>query len=268
MKLPYTGMTRIRFEGTLSARLGTPAFTGIEPRTRRAREHEAAEHSRTRYAKPMHMRATLLVSIVLGSVTALASPPIPSDIALHLTVDSAASAPYPPGSSGEIELSVTRIAGSPPAFSISTVGTPLPLDAPVPVRFEPAADGDACGLQEVTDNPNVDGRHWLMFRYFGPDDPMTCRIAFEVLDVPSGSAVLLRFETRAYSGLSAGYIDVNPADNVANFVFGPSGSLPVPVPGPAPLAWLFAAAALLAAGLTVLMSGSAARRSRVDADRR
>lgn len=45
IKLPYTGMTRIRFEGTLSARQGTPAYGLIQARSPPDRQRDGHEPS-------------------------------------------------------------------------------------------------------------------------------------------------------------------------------------------------------------------------------
>lgn len=201
-----------------------------------------------------------LAAALINTGTGLASPPIPSDIALSMNVVSEASSPYPTGSVGTLELTVTRLAGSPPGFSIDTTDTLLPLNALAPIRFEPADAGDPCNLQEVTDRPFVEGRYWFLLGNFGTDGQTTCRITFEVLPPAAGNLVPLRFRARAHSGLSAGYIDINPDDNVADLLIGTRGAAPRPVPGPDPLRWLLVAVLLLAAGQRELSSRLSALR--------
>lgn len=168
-----------------------------------------------------------VAGLASGAGPAAASPPIPSDVALILTVHAGAPA-LRPGVTGELRLRVENRYPRAYPFILLTRGTPVPAGSP-PIRLFslPDSPDDDCHLQQIDDNPNVTGRYWQMGGHLAIGAAVTCRIGFGIL--PAGATPgRLEFEARAYTGLSAGYIDLSPGDNLAVLPFGQTVAHPVP----------------------------------------
>jgi hypothetical protein len=190
--------------------------------------------------------AVVLLAAATG--TATASPPLPSDVALILTVASAAPHPLRPGSTGVLSLRVENRYPHVVLFTLDTARSPVSAASP-PIRLFalPDAPEAACGLQQVDDRPFVPGRYWFMTGGLAIGGAVTCRIGFEILPAAQ-SPGRLEFLAQAFNGLSAGYVDLTPEDNLAELPFGqPAPARPVPAGQPSGLAALVLA--LVLAGL-------------------
>lgn len=187
--------------------------------------------------------------LALGAGPAAASPSLPSDVALIMTVHGSAP-PLRPGMTGELHLRVENRYPRAYQFILATPGTPVPPGSP-PIRVFalPDAPDEDCGLQQVDDHLFVPGRYWFMSGHLGIGDAVTCRTGFEILP-PGGTPGHLEFQARAVSGLSAGYIDLTPEDNLAVLPFGQT--VPQPVPALRRTAVAASVLPLLLSGLLIL----------------
>lgn len=178
--------------------------------------------------------ALVLLAAITG--TATASPPLPSDVALVMTVEAAAPLPLLPGSMGVLSLLVENRYPRSYGFSLSTHRTPVSVaSATVRLFALPDEPEAACHLQQVDDRPGIPGRYWFMRGGLAIGAAVTCRVGFEIL--PSGRAPgHLEFHAAAFGGQSPGYVDLTPEDNLAVLPFGQSAALAVPVARAAALA--------------------------------
>jgi hypothetical protein len=197
------------------------------------------------------IRLTLPATLVLlaaATGTATASSPLPSDVALIMTVESATPHSLLPGSVGVLTLRVENRYPRLDLFALSTARSPVSAASP-PIRLFvlPDAPEAACGLQQIDDRPFIPGRYWFMTGGLAIGAAVTCRIGFEILPAAQ-SPGRLEFMAQAFSGLSPGYFDLTPENNLAELPFGqPAPARPVPTTQPMGLA--ASVLALMLAGL-------------------